>query len=39
MAVLAWLLTDNKTIIDITGDLFRDNKDFLNYDKSYRRNG
>jgi len=30
----AWLLTDNQTIIDITGDQFRDNPDFLNYDKS-----
>ncbi|MGL5331147.1 MAG: hypothetical protein ACRDD7_17925 [Peptostreptococcaceae bacterium] len=30
----AWLLTDNKTIIDITGDQFKDNSDFLNYDKS-----
>jgi len=30
----AWLLTDNQTIIDITGDQFRDNQDFLNYDKS-----
>lgn len=30
----AWLLTDNQTIIDITGDQFRDNPNFLNYDKS-----
>ena len=30
----AWLLTDNHTIIDITGDQFRDNPIFLNYDKS-----
>lgn len=30
----AWLLTDHHTIIDITGDQFKDNPDFLNYDKS-----
>lgn len=30
----AWLITDNQTIIDITGDQFRGKKDFLNYDKS-----
>lgn len=30
----AWLLTDNHTIIDITGDQFKNNPDFLNYDKS-----
>ena len=30
----AWLLTLNKTIIDITGDQFRDSSTFLNYDKS-----
>lgn len=30
----AWLLTDNHTIIDITGDQFKDNPDFLKYDKS-----
>ena len=30
----AWLLTDNCTIIDITGDQFKYNPDFLNYDKS-----
>lgn len=30
----AWLLTHNDTIIDITGDQFKDNPDFLNYDKS-----
>jgi hypothetical protein len=30
----AWLLTDNKIIIDITGDQFRYNIDLLNYDKS-----
>lgn len=30
----AWLLTGNQTIIDITGDQFRDNPEFLNYDKS-----
>ncbi|UZP01917.1 hypothetical protein JW813_09210 [Clostridium botulinum] len=29
-----WLLTDNHTIIDITGDQFKDNQNFLNYDKS-----
>ncbi|WP_270303777.1 hypothetical protein [Terrisporobacter petrolearius] len=29
-----WLLTDNRTIIDITGDQFKDNPDFFNYDKS-----
>lgn len=30
----AWLLTDNNTIIDITGDQFKYNPDFFNYDKS-----
>jgi hypothetical protein len=30
----AWLLTDNQTIIDITGDQFRDNPGFLNYNKA-----
>lgn len=30
----AWLLTDNHTIIDITGDQFKNNPNFLNYDKS-----
>lgn len=30
----AWLLAHNHTIIDITGDQFRDNPIFLNYDKS-----
>lgn len=30
----AWLLTDNHTIIDITGDQFKDDPNFLNYDKS-----
>ncbi|MEG1482939.1 MAG: hypothetical protein RSA57_03970 [Cetobacterium sp.] len=30
----AWLLTDNHTIIDITGDQFKDNPVFLHYDKS-----
>ena len=31
----AWLLTDNhNTIIDITGDQFEGDPDFLNYDKS-----
>jgi hypothetical protein len=30
----AWLLTENHTIIDITGDQFKNNSDFLNYDKS-----
>ena len=30
----AWLLMDNQIIIDITGDQFRNNPDFLNYDKS-----
>ena len=30
----AWLLTNNQTIIDITGDQFRYNPVFLNYDKS-----
>lgn len=30
----AWLLTDNKIIIDITGDQFKYNIDLLNYDKS-----
>lgn len=29
----AWLLTDNQIIIDITGNQFRDNPVFLNYDK------
>jgi len=29
-----WLLTDNQIIIDITGDQFRYNPDFLNYNKS-----
>ena len=27
-------MTDNQIIIDITGDQFRNNPDFLNYDKS-----
>ena len=30
----AWLLTDNHTIIDITGDQFKDDPYLLNYDKS-----
>ena len=30
----AWLLTENRIIIDITGDQFKNNMDFLNYDKS-----
>lgn len=30
----AWLLTNNQTIIDITGDQFRKNTSFLNYNKS-----
>jgi hypothetical protein len=30
----AWLLTDNNIIIDITGDQFKYNNIFLNYDKS-----
>ncbi|MGL5149571.1 MAG: hypothetical protein ACRC7N_03230 [Clostridium sp.] len=30
----AWLLLNNHTIIDITGDQFKYNPDFLNYDKS-----
>ena len=30
----AWLLTDNHTIIDITGDQFKDDPIFLNYNKS-----
>jgi hypothetical protein len=30
----AWLLTDNNTIIDITGDQFKYNPNFFNYDKS-----
>lgn len=30
----AWLLTGNQIIIDITGDQFRDNPLFFNYDKS-----
>lgn len=30
----AWLLTDNHTILDITGDQFKDNPEFFNYDKS-----
>lgn len=30
----AWLLTNNKTIIDITGDQFKYNPVFLKYDKS-----
>ncbi|WP_278549296.1 hypothetical protein [Paraclostridium bifermentans] len=31
----AWLLTyNNSIIIDITGDQFKDNSDFLNYEKS-----
>jgi hypothetical protein len=29
----AWLLTDNHILIDITGDQFKYNPDFLNYDK------
>lgn len=29
----AWLLMDNYIIIDITGDQFKDNSNFLNYDK------
>lgn len=29
----AWLLADNQTIIDITGDQFKNNPLFLNYDK------
>ncbi|EGO5016467.1 hypothetical protein ACJX4N_002507 [Enterococcus faecalis] len=28
----AWLLTDDQTIIDITGDQFREKLEFLNYD-------
>jgi hypothetical protein len=30
----AWLLTENQTIIDITGDQFKDNPLFLNYNQS-----
>ncbi|MBD7912232.1 MULTISPECIES: hypothetical protein [Clostridium] len=30
----AWLLYDNHIIIDITGDQFKYNSNFLNYDKS-----
>ena len=30
----AWLQTEDKTIIDITGDQFKDNSAFLNYDVS-----
>lgn len=30
----AWLLVDNKTIIDITGDQFKNNRYLLNYNKS-----
>lgn len=30
----AWILMDHHTIIDITGDQFKDNSDFLNYNKS-----
>lgn len=30
----AWLLTNGQIIIDITGDQFRDDPDFLNYHKS-----
>lgn len=30
----AWLLTNNDTIIDITGDQFKDDPVFLKYDKS-----
>lgn len=29
----AWLLTDAQTIIDISGDQFRNNSEFLNYDR------
>ena len=29
----AWLLIDKHIIVDITGDQFRNNSDFLNYDK------
>jgi hypothetical protein len=28
----AWLWTEDKTIIDITGDQFKNDSDFLNYD-------
>jgi len=30
----AWLLTDNKEIIDITGDQFKNNPKFFNYNKA-----
>ena len=30
----AWLLTDDQIIIDISGDQFRSNSEFLNYDRT-----
>ena len=30
----AWLIVDDNTIVDITGDQFKWNSDFYNYDKS-----
>lgn len=30
----AWLLSDNNTLIDINGDQFKNNPNFLNYDIS-----
>lgn len=30
----AWLVTEDNTMIDITGDQFKNHSDFLNYDKA-----